>query len=134
MAYLLDTHIWLWLTENPSRIPAGYLKTFSNFGTRLYFSSISCWEIVAKFQKDRLPLAGTPNQLFKYWIDDYKAQPLAFTWEHAAALQSVPMLHKDPFDRALVAQAQAEHLTLLTADESLADYSACIAPGRIIEI
>lgn len=126
MRYLLDTHVWLWLDNDPKRIPSNLLEIFKKPSTHLYLSSISCWEIVIKTSQNKLKLSTTPEHLFRDLQTDYLAQMLDFSRDHAVHCGQLPTIHKDPFDRALLAQAQFEHLKFVTADTQLALYDSNI--------
>ena len=126
MHYLLDTHVWLWLDSEPKRIEPKLLEAFKKPSTGLYLSSISCWEIVIKTGLNKLKLNSTPEQFFRDLQTDYQAIMLDFSRDHAVASGRLPAFHKDPFDRALVAQAQSEHLKLVTVDKQLAAYGSNI--------
>ena len=126
MGYLLDTHVWLWLDSDPKRIPENLLEIFRNPSTHLYLSSISCWEIVIKTSQDKLKLNTSPEELFRDLQTDYLGQLLDFSRDHAVHCGRLPPIHKDPFDRALLAQAKVEQLQLVTADKHLALYGSDI--------
>lgn len=126
MRYLLDTHVWLWLDSEPERIPQNILEIFKNPSANLYLSSISCWEVVIKVGQNKLKLGTTPERFFKDLQTDYFAQLLDFSRDHAVRCGQLPDIHKDPFDRALLAQAQIEKIRLVTADRQLALYDSNI--------
>ena len=97
----------------------------SDPANELIFSSISIWEIAIKRGLERADFEVDPIAIRRLLLDhDYRE--LSFTSEHAFAVSSLPLLHKDPFDRALMAQAMSEGLTLLTADKDLRGYSSIV--------
>jgi PIN domain nuclease of toxin-antitoxin system len=116
---LLDTHILLWwLTDDPL-LPRRARVLIADRRNQVFVSPMSVWEIVIKSQLSKL----------KADVDEVRTavlqsgfRPLPFTLEHAAAVARLPQHHRDPFDRALLAQALLEPLNLLTHDQSLAIY------------
>jgi PIN domain nuclease of toxin-antitoxin system len=120
---LLDTHILLWWLNSDSQLPARANTLISDPNNQVFVSAISVWEISIKVGIGKLEadlkeiLTAIPNSGFL---------ALPFSLEHAAAVHNLPDLHKDPFDRALLAQAQIEPMHLLTHDGVLASYSGNI--------
>lgn len=121
MKLLLDTHIWLWLLENPSRIPASVLAQLEGAET-LLLSSASVWEMAIKEQLGKLKTRGGVRALCAEIHEALLAADLPITHEHALLAAELPAQHKDPFDRVLVAQAQASGVPLVTADEQVRAY------------
>ena len=125
MNLLLDTHILLWAAAAPQRLPAEAINLISDNSNRLYFSAANLWEIVIKNGLQRPDFQVDPHLLRRGLLDnDY--DELMINSQHALAVSHLPFLHKDPFDRILVAQAQSEGFLLLTVDEQVAQY-----PGPI---
>lgn len=125
MKLLLDTHILLWTAgqaENLSRQARGLLNDPQN---ALVFSVVSLWEIAVKRSIGRANFQ-VDVRLLRRGLLDNGYEELAILSAHALAIDSLPPLHKDPFDRMLVAQAQVEGITLLTADAQLARYPVAI--------
>lgn len=121
MKLLIDTHAFLWIvTGGPVSAPAR--EAFLSDENSLHFSAASYWEICIKIGIGKLRLArGWPERLEAEMVGN------GITWlpirkEHCLRLLDLPGLHGDPFDRLLVGQAQAEGMTLLTADEQLHQY------------
>lgn len=112
---LLDTHCWLWLKEDPARLPSPLRRRIVRDPLKLVLSVASVMEIGIKQATGRLRLSDDPGRLVAELIED-GVVPLAVTVEHALRMASLPPLHRDPFDRLLVAQAQVEGLTLVSAD------------------
>lgn len=121
MRLLLDTHVFLWLQTTPERLKA-QLALVEDERNELVVSAASSWEIAIKHQLGRLPLPEEPARYVPSRIQAIGAKPLAVEHFHALAVATLPALHGDPFDRLLVAQAQLENLTILTADETVAQY------------
>ena len=125
MNLLLDTHVLLWAAGLPERLPAAVRTMIEDPGTELSFSAASLWEIVIKRGLDRTDFSVEPHLLQRGLLESGYAE-LAVTGAHALAVDLLPPIHKDPFDRILIAQAQSEGITLLTADETVGRY-----PGPI---
>jgi len=118
---LLDTHIVLWLALSPDRLSKKARSLLSNESNELVYSVASLWEIVIKSGLDRVDFRIDPRALRQGLLDnDYTELPV--TGEHALATDALPRIHRDPFDRLLLAQAVIEGLTLLTADAQLSRY------------
>ncbi|WP_397421213.1 type II toxin-antitoxin system VapC family toxin [Phenylobacterium sp.] len=125
MNLLLDTHLLLWAAGAPDRLPAAARDLVEDPGNILIFSVASLWEIAIKRGLGRNDFRVDPRLLRRGLIDNGYVE-LAITSEHVVAVDSLPPLHRDPFDRLLIAQATAEGVTLLTSDKALAAY-----PGPI---
>ncbi len=125
MKVLLDTHILLWAAAQPERLPQGARDILENTDTEPLFSPASLWEIAIKRSLDRADFRVDPRLVRRALIDNGYGE-LPITSEHAVALMALPALHKDPFDRMLVAQATQTGIELVTADETVARY-----PGPI---
>jgi PIN domain nuclease of toxin-antitoxin system len=122
---LLDTHLLLWAAGLPERLPTAARTLMEDPQHELLFSSASLWEIVIKRSLGREDFRVDPRLLRRGLLDNgYSELPIAS--EHALAVDSLPAIHKDPFDRILVAQATVEGIVLLTADPLVAQY-----PGPI---
>ncbi|MEO1064299.1 MAG: type II toxin-antitoxin system VapC family toxin [Actinomycetota bacterium] len=120
--YLLDTHVVLWLLAGSSAVPAEVLDELSDPGTAVLVSAVVPWEVVVKRALGKL---RAPDDLVAQ-VERAGLSPLPITLEHGAAVGELPPLHRDPFDRMLVAQARTEGLTLLTADRRLPEYDVDI--------
>lgn len=125
MTLLLDTHLLLWAAGDPGRLSSKAQDLLSDPATELIFSTASIWEVVIKNALGRDDFRVDPRQLRDGLIqNDYRE--LEIRSEHALAVGSLPPIHKDPFDRILIAQAQVENVTLLTTDDKVARYSGPI--------
>lgn len=121
MGLLLDTHVFLWLLSEPERL-GRHLRLVEDLANPLYLSAASSWEIAIKVGLGRL---GLPDDVKRYVPDRMRAigaEPLPVEHAHALAVAELPMLHRDPFDRVLVAQARHLGLTIVTADPDIARY------------
>ena len=119
MRYLLDTHIYLWWLNNDKRLKATIRKIISDSNNIIYLSCASAWEISIK-------LKTNPEFKIRSPVLDYSEQSnfeiLSITLNHIFELHKLPTYHKDPFDRILISQAQAENLTLITSDQKIWRY------------
>lgn len=125
MNLLLDTHIALWAITDSPRLPEAARKLILSPENRLWVSTASVWEIAIKhaLKRTHMPLSGE-QALAHFRQSGYEL--LSIKPEHAAAVDGLPALHHDPFDRILVAQAQVEPMRLLTHDAMVASYGAGI--------
>ncbi len=122
---LLDTHLLLWVSHLPERLPDGVRRIVLDPDAELHFSVVSIWEIAIKHAQKRGDFDFDPGALRDGLLDAGYVE-LPVLGEHALAAASLPLIHRDPFDRMLVAQANSENLRLLTVDAQLARY-----PGPI---
>ena len=121
MKLLLDTHLLLWAAGDPGSMSPVALALIEDAGNELFFSAASLWEISIKHGLGRVDFQADPRVLRRALLDNgYSELPIIS--EHAVAIEGLPPIHKDPFDRMLVAQATVEGITLLTADALLAQY------------
>jgi PIN domain nuclease of toxin-antitoxin system len=119
--FLLDTHILLWAAAEPQRLSRAARALINDPENDLIFSAISIWEVAIKHSLGRNDFQVESRLLRRALLDqDYIELPL--TGPHAAGIDALPPIHKDPFDRLLLAQAIAEGLPLLTSDVLLAKY------------
>jgi PIN domain nuclease of toxin-antitoxin system len=119
---LLDTHILLWAAAEPQRLSRAARALIKDPTNELLFSAVSIWEVAIKHNLGRKDFQVEPRLLRRALLDqDYIELPL--TGAHAASIDTLPPIHKDPFDRLLVAQAMAEGISLLTSDALLAKYA-----------
>ena len=123
MRLLLDTHILVWAAAGT--LPPRAEKFILDVNNSLFFSPVSIWEITIKVGLNR-PDFNVDAKLLRDGLLRNQYQELYVTGIHALAVGGLPPLHKDPFDRLLVAQAQCEGLSLLTSDSMLKDYPASI--------
>ena len=126
MKVLLDTHCWLWLQTERSRFDADLLETLADPETERYLSAASAWEISIKYAVGKLPLPEPPAIYVPQRMRLSGFEGLAIMHTHALAVAALPPLHRDPFDRVLVAQARVEGLTLVTADATLEAYDVAL--------
>ncbi len=121
MKLLLDTHVLLWAALDPGRISAAGRDLLNDPGNDLLFSPASLWEIAIKRGLGRPDFTVQPKPLRRALLDNGYTE-LPITSQHAVAVEDLPAIHKDPFDRLLVAQALVEGVFLISADPVLARY------------
>ncbi|HET7315427.1 type II toxin-antitoxin system VapC family toxin [Salinisphaera sp.] len=125
MILLLDTHILLWAAAEPWKLGERAAGLIEDRANRLLFSAASIWEIAIKSGLGRADFHVSPSQVRRGLLEnDYDELPVS--GRHAIALGNLPAIHRDPFDRLLIAQAQSEDVTLVTNDDLIARY-----PGPI---
>lgn len=121
MILLLDTHLLLWAVGEPGRLSRDARSLLEDLENQLVFSVASLWEIAIKRGLGRPDFQVDPR-LLRRGLTDNGYRELAITAEHALQVDSLPPIHKDPFDRMLVAQATVEGIALLTSDDVVARY------------
>ncbi len=121
MKLLLDTQILLWAAGQPERLSTAARRLLSDRRNELLFSAASLWEIAIKRTLGRQDFRVEPRLLRRGLLDNGYVE-LPITSQHAVGIDALPALHKDPFDRLLLAQALSEGVTLVTADAQLARY------------
>lgn len=122
MRILLDTHALLWADLQPDKLPRKVQTLLEAFGNEVFVSAASAWEITTKVRIGKLPEARLFAAEFPERIRQLGFQPLAVTVEHAQRAGSLPGSHRDPFDRMLIAQAQAENLVLVSNEKVFDSY------------
>lgn len=122
MRYLLDTHVWLWWQAEPERLGSKARRLIEDSGTALLFSAASAWEISIKCKLGKLELKGNPESLLPAELAKDGIVVLPVSLAHALRAGGLPPHNQDPFDRMLIAQAQLDNLTLITADPKFSGY------------
>jgi PIN domain nuclease of toxin-antitoxin system len=139
-SYLLDTHVLHWLDSSPTLIPRKTFELLSRPSSQIYASSINAWEMQIKHQLGNW--AEVTDFLNEYHerILEYQMRDLAFSSAHALTLKAIPLIeradrpgqiHRDPFDRALIAQALHENLILVSSDVNIQAYRAHLPKLKI---
>ena len=123
---LLDTHTLLWLLEGGQRLRPATLSAISSHNNQVYVSAVSVWEIAIKVASNKLQVADNPIE----YIENSGFVEVQVNFRHAELAAGLPLFHRDPFDRMLVAQAQAEGLTLVTDDTLITRYAVPVMPAR----
>ena len=120
MDLLLDTHTFLWWDDD--KLPRGVVRRIQA-AREVYVSAASAWEVAIKAALGKIEA----REALSSAIADYGFLPLPVSLEHADAVRTLPLHHRDPFDRMLVAQAKLEGLTLVTRDQALRRYDVSTA-------
>ena len=127
MKLLLDTCTFLWIAGGEPKLPQRVGALYQSPDNEVYLSAASVWEIAVKHANGRLPLAASPQSLVPQERERCGVAPLSIDEETALHVGRLPPLHRDPFDRLLVAQAIVHGLTILTPDPLITQY-----PARVI--
>lgn len=125
MKLLLDTHLLLWAAGMPERLPVEAVELLEDQDNTLLFSAASLWEVAIKSGLKRDDFSVDPRLLRRNLLDNGYVE-LPVSGAHAVMVDALPDIHKDPFDRMLVVQAQQEGVVLVTSDSVVAQY-----PGPI---
>lgn len=122
MRLLLDTHVWLWMIGEQERLNEPTRAALSDPENDIFLSAAAVWELAIKHAGGKLKYTGSPAVQVPFHIKRSGVLPLPISNDHALAAAALPMHHRDPFDRMMIAQALAEELTLATADDRLSAY------------
>ena len=125
MKLLLDTHLLLWAAGEPSRLSKEARNLINDPHNELLFSAASLWEVSIKRGLGRKDFKADPRSLRRGLLDNGYGE-LPIHSDHVVVLDTLPAIHKDPFDRILVAQAVAEGIELLTTDSQLVQYGGAV--------
>ncbi len=125
MRLLLDTHAYLWWLADDPKLGAEAREGLADPAAIVYVSAASVWEIAIKRQLGKLELEGDPVE--EIWSNGFVELPM--TARHADRAGRLPRHHDDPFDRMLIAQAELEHLTLVSRDAAFEDYAVTLLPA-----
>jgi PIN domain nuclease of toxin-antitoxin system len=128
MKLLLDTHVFLWYITADAQLPAKYLTAIRDSANDVYLSAISVWESVIKYSLGKLPLPAAPAAYLPQERNAHGIAALPINEGAMAHLAALPPLHRDPFDRLLIAQALQHGLTLLTVDAAVTAYPVPVLP------
>jgi len=128
LKYCLDTHLVIWAVFQPEKLSPTAAAMIQNPQNTIYFSVITLWEIAIKTALGRADFNVDARSFRKQLLENDYSEILIDS-EHAFVAAGLPLVHKDPFDRMLVAQAKVEGITLLTADTTIAKY-----PGPIQKV
>jgi PIN domain nuclease of toxin-antitoxin system len=123
MRILLDTHALLWWLNDSASLPASARKTIADSENEILVSAASGWELATKVRIGKLPSGAVLAQDFAGYLQRAGFEELVITIEHAVRAGLLPGHHKDPFDRMLVAQSQAENVPILSNDSKFDEYS-----------
>ena len=125
MKLLLDTHLLLWAAGEPKKLSPKARRLIADTDNELMFSAASIWEVAIKRTLGRADLQ-VDTRLFRRGLIDNGYVELPVLSAHAVAVEALPPVHKDPFDRLLVAQSLVEGIVLLTSDATVAQYGGSV--------
>ena len=125
MKLLLDTHLLLWAAGEPKKLSPKARGLIADTYNELMFSAASIWEVAIKRALGRADFQ-VDTRLFRRGLIDNGYVELAVFSAHAVAVEALPPIHKDPFDRLLIAQSQVEGIVMLTSDATVAQYGGAI--------
>ena len=123
MAFLLDTHAFLWFVSGDNQLPSTVRDKIKDIHQPCFLSAASLWEITIKEQIGKLTLNISLQELFEY-ADRNQIEVIPINYDHLLILSKLPPYHNDPFDRLIISQAIAENLILITRDKGLKKYKA----------
>ena len=126
MRLLLDTHAFIWWDEAPSRLGASAYAACLDPANELAVSAVSAWEMQIKRALGKLTIRKPLRQLIGDQVEHNALEVLPVSLEHVLRLDALPSIHKDPFDRLLVAQALAENCALISHDPIVAQYPVTV--------
>jgi PIN domain nuclease of toxin-antitoxin system len=127
MKILLDTHCWLWWITTPEKLGPESQQLIMDGRNEIFLSAASSWEIAIKYALAKLPLPEAPEKFIPPRLVRDAIRPLPINHTHALHVASLPLHHRDPFDRLLISQAQMEGLPIMTVDKQFKDYDVeCI--------
>jgi PIN domain nuclease of toxin-antitoxin system len=114
--FLLDTQIFIWFAEGDSRLPKNIKMKLLESENEIFFSAVSAWEMAIKVSVKKLEFRGSVSDLIqRHCGSDFTLLPIGL--EDVLAVESLPLMHRDPFDRLLVAQAQRKDLEIISTDK-----------------
>jgi PIN domain nuclease of toxin-antitoxin system len=128
---LLDTHIFIWAIMGDPRLTQAQRELYTDKRNELFLSVVSVWEIVLKAGLGKLRMPVPAVSFVARQLKQNRISLLAIHLSHLAALETLPPLHRDPFDRLLVAQAKAEGMTILSVDSKLPQYGVSVLPENL---
>src|SRR5262245_12894734 len=123
MRLLLDTHVFLWYISADPRLPAAFRSAIQDPGNEVWLSVASVWEATIKYALDKLPLPDPPDEYLPRQRTAHGIASLVIEEGALTHLAKLPPLHRDPFDRILIAQALQHDMTLVTVDDAVKAYS-----------
>lgn len=122
MKFILDTHAFIWMDTDPTKVSPRVVQVLNDTNNEIHLSVASVWEMVIKSQTGKLVLSDAIDKIIAEQMKRNPLQLLPVGLPHVLALQTLPSIHKDPFDRLLVAQAMIENAILLSTDPLIRQY------------
>ena len=126
MKLLLDTHIFLWYISGDAKLPASVRDTIRSPDNDVYLSVASIWEAIVKYQLRKLPLPQPAAQYLPQQRARHQIASLPLDEASVARLETLPSLHRDPFDRMLICQALEHQMIIATVDSAIRDYAVTV--------
>ena len=126
MRFLLDTHVFLWFISGDVRLPSAWRDAIQQPANAVYLSVVSLWEAIIKYQIGKLALPEPPEKYIPEQRERHKFSALALDEASVQQLATLPLIHRDPFDRMLIAQAIRHEMTIVTVDTIFQKYPASI--------
>ncbi len=133
MKLLLDTHVFLWFISGDSRLSTSWTDAIRNQENEVYLSAVSCCEVIIKHALGKLPLPEPPATYIPIQRARHQIESCPLDEDSIRHLATLPLAHRDPFDRALACQALEHELVIVTVDKAFQEYPAPIfdsGPGR----
>lgn len=128
MRILLDTHVFLWFILNDAKLPPKFASDIRDLANDTFLSVTSIWEVSIKYRLGKLQLPGPPSSYLLAMRDAHGIASMNIDQGAIAPLESLPHLHRDPFDRILIAQTIQHSMTLATVDPDIMAYSVPVLP------
>ena len=122
MKLLLDTHIFLWLINKDKRLNQKFVEIFNNPDHEIFLSVVSLWECVIKYQLGKLNFAESPETFIPKKRKEHIIKSLIIDEESIKYLPTLPLIHKDPFDRLLICQSLQHNAKIVTDDKTILKY------------
>lgn len=120
--YLLDTHAFLWMAADPDQLSRRVRKIVRNKNNRLYLSAASGWEIALLEKLNRIKLPDEPQRFIPEAIQRLSVLPIPIGFSTAITAAMLPLIHRDPFDRIIIAEAEKGKLIVITKDKKFVEY------------
>ncbi len=130
MKILIDTHCWLWWITTPEKLVFEARQYIEDGHNEIFLSAASSWEIGIKYALGKLPLPEDPETFIPPRLTRDAISPLPVNHTHALHVASLPLHHRDPFDRLLISQAQMEGLPIMTVDDQFKAYEVDLIWGK----
>ena len=126
MRILLDSHVFIWAVTSDPRLTTAQNAYYTGGADELYLSVASIWEMIIKAGLGKLTFKAPAAQFIEKEIARNRIQTLAINFAHLTELEFLPRIHKDPFDRMLIAQSRAEKMPILSSDSAFRQYDVAI--------
>jgi PIN domain nuclease of toxin-antitoxin system len=122
MKYLLDTHAFLWFVSEDNRLSSKAQSLIKNSRNEIYFSAVSAWEMSIKIRLGRLSIEEELEPFIIKQLSENNFSTLSITIFHSIYTSKLPEIHKDPFDRMIIAQSKVENMSLISKDKNIKKY------------